>query len=258
MSDPRPLHERAPTTRFADRVRDYEKARPSYPSEAVDAILEDLPPKPICADIGAGTGIMSRLLAQRGALVHAIEPNQHMRTAGIRSSRALAERIRWHDATGEATSLPDAGVDLVVCAQSYHWLDPAPACREFARILRRPGRVALVWNDGDESTPVARAYYGLVRKASTEGTTAHQAAAHAPRVVAPLPAPRLRRFHHVHWLDEEGLIARALSASYVPRHGPPCERLQDALRTLARTHADDTGRVPFVYETLVWCCDLPA
>ncbi len=145
MSDPRPLHERAPTTRFADRVRDYERARPSYPPDAVDAILEGLPARPVCADIGAGTGIMTRLLAERGARVHAIEPNEQMRTAAERASRARHADIRWHDTTGEKTGLPDASVDLVVCAQSYHWLEPKAACREFVRVLRPPrtGRTGL-------------------------------------------------------------------------------------------------------------------
>ncbi len=120
-----------------------------------------------------------------------------------------------------------------------------------------PGRVALVWNEADESTPVARCYYELVREASTEGTTSHRRAARAPHVVAPLSAPVLRRFRHVHMLDEQGLIARAMSASYVPRHGPASDRLVDALRLLARTHADADGRVPLVYETLVWICRGP-
>ncbi len=221
----------------------------------------------VAADIGAGTGIMTRPLAERGVRVHAIEPNTAMRTAGERFladgwDRLPAGReqgsgeIIWHDATAEATALPNASIDLVVCAQSYHWFEPTRACAEFVRILKRPGRLALIWNDGDESTPVARRYYDLVRAASTEGTTAHQDAAHAPTVAAPFTDLREQHFRHVHELDLDGLIRRAMSASYVPKAGPAAERLIEGLRELHAEHADAVGRVGFVYDVWLWTADI--
>lgn len=72
-----------PLSRFSDRAADYAKHRPSYPTPAIDAILEGFgePPQLVAADIGAGTGISSRLLAERGVRVIAIEPNAAMREA---------------------------------------------------------------------------------------------------------------------------------------------------------------------------------
>lgn len=76
-----PLHTLNPLTRFCDRVADYVKYRPSYPAQAIDIILKGLEPSSqlTAADIGAGTGISSRLLAERGVSVIAIEPNPAMR-----------------------------------------------------------------------------------------------------------------------------------------------------------------------------------
>lgn len=70
-----------PQSRFSDRAQDYAKYRPSYPSEAIDCILAGLETSGIAADIGAGTGISSRLLADRGVKVIAIEPNAAMKQA---------------------------------------------------------------------------------------------------------------------------------------------------------------------------------
>lgn len=268
--DARPLYEREVTTRFGDRVEDYSRARPGYPAEAIDAILRGLgeATEVVAADVGAGTGISARMLAQRGARVFAIEPNAPMREAGERSSTPqnshphpnardgnATGRISWHDGRAEATGLGDASVYLVLCAQSYHWFEPVLACREFGRILRPGGRLALMWNDGDEATPVAKCYYDLVRAASVGGgPTSHQTVARGPRVAPPFDrAPaRALRFCHEHRLDEAGLIARAMSASYVPKRGAAAELLVEGLRALHREHVGDDGRVGMVYQTLVW------
>jgi 2-polyprenyl-3-methyl-5-hydroxy-6-metoxy-1,4-benzoquinol methylase len=77
------LHTLNPLARFSDRAADYVKYRPSYPAAAIDIILAGLGAAPVVADIGAGTGISARLLADRGARVIAIEPNAAMRTAAV-------------------------------------------------------------------------------------------------------------------------------------------------------------------------------
>lgn len=255
-----PLHEQQPTTRFSNRAEDYVKYRPSYPAGAIDAVLEGLgdPPSLRAADVGAGTGISAGLLAGRGVRVVAIEPNDAMREAGARHTRAETPASRpvpghavdWRPGTAESTGLPDGSVDVVLCAQSYHWFEPGGACREFARILRPGGRLALMWNDGDETDPVAKGYYDLVREASTgAGPSSHQTVAKDPPIAAPFDASRVRRlrFRHTQRLDEAGLIGRAMSASYVPKEGPASERLVAGLRRLHAEHAGPDGRVGLVY-----------
>ncbi len=259
MTAREPLHEMRPTTRFSDRAADYAKFRPSYPAEAIDAILDRLPPATrggalqaplMAADIGAGTGISARLLAERGVHVIAVEPNDAMRSAA-----GQHPLIEWRSGTAEATGLPDASVDLVLCAQSYHWFEPRAACREFARILRPGGRLALVWNDGDETDPVARGYYDLVREASDgAGPTSHQSAARNPTFAPPFDPARVRRlrFRNEQRLDKPSLIGRAMSASYVPRTGPRAERLVRGLQELHTRHAAADSRVGLMYEVLVY------
>ena len=83
-----------PLSRFSDRAADYAKYRPSYPEEAIATIMEGLgnPSQLVAADIGAGTGISSRLLAERGVRVLAIEPNTEMREAA-RMSTSPSHRL---------------------------------------------------------------------------------------------------------------------------------------------------------------------
>ncbi|MCW5775639.1 MAG: class I SAM-dependent methyltransferase [Phycisphaeraceae bacterium] len=263
MTPREPLHEMRPTTRFSDRAADYARFRPTYPAEAIDAILAGMPALArggalqapiVAADVGAGTGISARLLAERGVRVIAIEPNDAMRAAA--EPHPL---IEWRSGAAEATGLPGASLDLVLCAQSYHWFEPGAACREFARILRPGGRLALMWNDGDETDPVARGYYDLVREASDgAGPTSHQSAARNPTLAPPFDPARVRRlrFRNEQRLDESALIGRAMSASYVPKTGPRADRLVRGLRDLHARHAGSDWRVGLVYEVLVYLDEL--
>ncbi len=149
-----PRFELSPTSRFADRASDYARFRPSYPAEAIDAALAGMPIASglVAADIGAGTGISSRLFAERGVRVLAVEPN-----AAMRESAEPHEGVTFVDGTAEATGLESASVDLVICAQAFHWFRPVEALAEFRRIVKPGGR--LVTLDGvfePGQNPVAR------------------------------------------------------------------------------------------------------
>src|SRR5262245_49009958 len=91
-----------PTGRFTQRADDYAVYRPTYPAAAIDAILDGLgaPARLVAADVGAGTGIASRLLAERGVRVLAVEPN-----AAMRAVAAAHPRVEAHVGTAEATGL---------------------------------------------------------------------------------------------------------------------------------------------------------
>jgi SAM-dependent methyltransferase len=131
---------------FTQQARFYATARPDYPDALIDALLAQIgtPPPARVADVGAGTGISSRLLARHGLEVVAIEPN-----AAMRAAAAPAAGVTWQDGSFEATGLPGASVDWAVAAQAFHWADPARALPEMRRILR-PGRwFTVFWNDRD-------------------------------------------------------------------------------------------------------------
>jgi SAM-dependent methyltransferase len=247
------LSELDPTGRFGDRANDYVKYRPSYPAAAVDAVLAGLgaPASLHAADIGAGTGISARLLGDRGVRVIAVEPNAPMRDAATPHPN-----VTFHDGTAEATGLADGAFDLVLCAQSFHWFRPEPALNELARILRPPGRLALMWNRRSQSDPFTAGYRDAILAAS--GESAAERMEFDPALV-----PRSRLFSalsstsvpNAQRLDLSGLIGRAQSASYVPKHGPNAERLLELLRALHERHADPGGCVTLVYETEVHVCE---
>src|SRR5262245_54252729 len=249
MSGPR-LHTMNPTGRFSDRASDYVKYRPTYPAAAIDAVLEGLGPAGtlVAADVGAGTGISSRLLAERGVRVIAVEPNRVMRDAA--EPHPLVE---YRDGTAEATGLADASIGLVVCAQAFHWFEPAAALAEFRRILCPAGRLALVWNERDDADALTAEYGRLVREAS-ENHPAEQRteAAAALKTTRLFQGLRCTTFRHQQRLDLSGLVGRALSSSYVPKSGPRRDALLAALTDAHTLFADGKGEVVMVYETLVY------
>ena len=244
------LHEMNPTTRFGDRAEDYAKHRPSYPAPAIDAVLAGLgdPSRLLAADIGAGTGIFSRLLADRGVTVLAVEPNAPMRQAA-----APHPRVRWRDGTAEATGVDPASVDLVVCAQAFHWFRPSAALIEFHRILRARGRLALVWNRRSITDPFTLGYRDALLAAGVQSPMERMD--FDPSVVCEnglFTPPQLAEFANDQVLDLDGFLGRAMSASYVPKSGPEADQLVETLRALHTRFRDAEGRVTLRHTTQVW------
>ncbi|MGJ5672029.1 MAG: class I SAM-dependent methyltransferase [Nostochopsis sp.] len=244
-----PLHTFNPLTRFSDRVEDYVKYRPSYPVAAIDKILENLISlsQLVAADIGAGTGISSRLLGDHGVNVIAIEPNAAMREAA--EPHPLVE---FRDGTAEITNLSDASVDLVTCFQAFHWFKPEQSLSEFRRILKPSGRLAVVWNNRDQEDALTREYSRLVREASN-----YHPAESRMKMVEPLLITknfvnvRESNFVYQQELDLTAFIGRATSASYVPRQGQAYEQLISGLQELYQNFCDERGFVHMVYCTSV-------
>lgn len=133
---------------FSELADNYSNFRPAYAENVVDAVFGMLSKRPGCtdvADVGAGTGIWTRMLASRSpASVTAVEPNENMRTLGIRDSKEL--EIRWLNGFAEKTGLDSNSVDLLSMASSFHWADFDRAIEEFDRVLRRTGMFVAVWN----------------------------------------------------------------------------------------------------------------
>jgi SAM-dependent methyltransferase len=205
------------TDRFTTRAGAYVSSRPSYPSAAIDAILAGFadPAALVVADLGAGTGISSRLIADRGPRVLAIEPNAAMRDAAQADSR-----IEWVNGTAERTTLADRSVDIVTAFQSWHWVDRAIATAETRRIVRPGGNLTVIYNERDERDPFTASFGDIVRRYASEATEARRAEALA-HVLGIDPARTTRaEFHNSQTLDRAGLHARAESTSYLPQRGP--------------------------------------
>lgn len=242
-----------PTTRFSDRVGDYARHRPSYPGAAIDALLDGLGPREslVVADIGAGTGISTRLLAGApdggGPRVIAVEPNEAMRCAGESEPHP---RIEWRAGTGEVTGLPDASIHAILCAQAFHWLDPDKALTEFRRILRSGGgdsrgRVGLMWNTRNPDDPATEAYYATMAAHAVEGPRSPWASndVNDNRYAIPLRDSslfrnyRAPRFGNAQRLDRAGFLGRAMSASYIPKEGDAGRRVRDDLDNVFDRHS---------------------
>ncbi len=244
------LYDMDPTGRFTARAADYVKYRPDYPAAAIDAILENRAAGIAwtAADVGAGTGILSRLLADRGVHVIAVEPNATMRAAA-----APHRLVRWKEGTAESTGVADASVDLVACAQAFHWFRQREAVAEFRRILKADARLALVWNTRDERDAFTRGYIEAIHAVNGEHPAEQReiepGVIESDRMFTPT---RLSLFDHAQALDREGLIGRATSASYVPREGEMFEVLRGKLLGLFEKHRDSGGQVRLKYITKVY------
>jgi SAM-dependent methyltransferase len=136
---------------FGSAADRYDRNRPSYPPAALSWALGDAPLRVV--DLGAGTGILSRVLLELGHQVIPVEPDPGMRD----QLAARTPQLSALAGSAETIPLPDASVDAVVAGQAYHWFDRGPAHREIARVIRPDGVFVPVWNIYDESVPwVAR------------------------------------------------------------------------------------------------------
>lgn len=239
--------------RFLGRAEVYAAARPSYPA-ALREWLAELGLLTRVADIGAGTGLFTRLLLEGGAQVTAVEPNADMRKqlADSLVEAMQAGQLQVQEGTSEATGLPDASVQLVTAAQAAHWFDPPPTLREFRRVLVPGGQVLLVWNDwraGQE--PFNVAYGETITRFYQDGDDpVHINRVPEAEISGFMPGGHLKRiFENPVSLSRERLQALAGSVSYLPHpQDPSYPRLTRALNELFEAHQRN-GEVVFHYRT---------
>lgn len=245
-----------PTQRFTDRVENYVKYRPGYPPEVIEALQSEcgLTNSSDVADIGSGTGLLSRLFLENGNRVFGVEPNEGMREAG---ERHLAEYPRFTSvpAVAEETTLEDHSVDFAVAGQSFHWFEPEKTRREFRRILALEGWVALVWNTRMASTPFLAAYERMVETFGKDYDEVSQSRKGSSDEVRAFFAPdemNLSTFENRQTFDLEGLRGRMLSSSYMPVEGEPgFPEMISEMERVFREH-EWNGEVEFLYETRMY------
>lgn len=236
---------------FGASASPYERARPTYPADAV-GFLDDalgLAPGVVVADVGAGTGKLTRLVVPTGAAVLAVEPVTAMREqlrAAVPSAMVLA-------ATAERLPLARASLDAVVAAQAFHWFDPVEAVAELARVVRPGGRVGLIWNVRDEQVPWVRRLTELLephehgRPAYRHG--AWRAGFDGTPAFSPLE-------HRAFRLDQEltpaQLAERVSSMSFVAALDEPIRRaVLDEVRSLGEAQGE---RLVLPHRTDVFWC----
>lgn len=241
--------------RFSNRVENYIKYRPHYPPEVLDLFHSklDLQKTSIIADIGAGTGISSKVFLENGNPVFGIEPNQAMRQA---AGSFLAEfpNFKTVDGTAENTTLEAESVDFVIAAQAFHWFDKAKAGEEFYRILKDKGFIVLMWNERHlDTNKFLREYERLLVKFGTDyEKVRHENINEKNLQEFFMTKVRRATFQNVQKLDFEGLKGRMLSSSYIPtRENPRFNEMLENLQSLFAEHAEN-GRIEILYNTNIF------
>jgi SAM-dependent methyltransferase len=245
-----------PTRRFSDRVADYLRWRPSYPAEVLDFLVlecgltSDWP----IADVGSGTGLLSRLFLDHGNRVFGVEPNREMRKA---AEELFADNALFTSVAGSAeeTTLTTRSVELVAAGQAFHWFDPQRSRAEFERILEPGGWATLIWNDRrKDSTPFLRAYEELLRTWATDYREVDHTRIGQAEIESFFGPGGLvtASFDNHQSFDFEGLRGRLLSSSYTPAAGHPShEPMLETLGTIFDTHQLD-GQVTIEYDTRLY------
>jgi ubiquinone/menaquinone biosynthesis C-methylase UbiE len=249
------LNDLQPTKRFSSRVDDYAKYRPDYPAGILTLLASELgfSPRTVLADVGSGTGFLTVLFLRNGNPVFAVEPNREMRQA---AERSLASWPNFHsvDGAAEATRLPDASVDGILVAQAFHWFDHAKSIREFRRITKPGGFVALIWNARKASgSPFMADYERIVTTYGSDFARSGKELV-PPETLRELFGSSLRRhvLPNFQELDWEGLRGRLLSASYMPLAGQPGHDAMLADLRNAFDRHNSAGLVRLEYDTQVY------
>ena len=226
-----------PTKRFSNRVKNYVKYRPSYPTAVYTCLQEEcgLRDTAVIADIGSGTGLFSELFLKQGNIVNGVEPNQGMREAG---DTYLKDYVNFKSiiGTAENTTLANNSVDFVVAGQAAHWFDLPVARKEFERILKPGGGIALCWNRLDvEGSPFMAAYEVMYQKFSMPPLTPQNKRLNLVEILLG-KAYKRRKFPNPKKVDYESLKGGILSSSVMPLDD---EALIPAIQALFDQFAED-------------------
>ncbi len=134
--------------RFSGFADYYARFRPTPPRIITDILIQlaRVSRPHLVVDLGSGTGLSTRLWADRADAVIGIEPSDDMRQQAAKQSAHLTN-VRYQHGLSTATGLPDNCADIVTASQSLHWMEPAGTFAEVARILRSGGIFAALDND---------------------------------------------------------------------------------------------------------------
>jgi SAM-dependent methyltransferase len=245
-----------PTLRFSSRAENYSKYRPGYPEEVIATLREEcrLTSTSIIADIGSGTGRLSKLFLQNGNPVFGVEPNREMREA---SARLLEKYTSYRCVAGraEVTTLTGHSFDFIVTGQAFHWFDRQRCRGEFLRILKPTGWTMIVWNERNlQAAPFMAAYEQLLQKYVTDHTRlAHkQVYATALEDFFGTNGFTSKTFSYRQSFNYEGVKGRLLSSSYTPEEGDPNHApMLDELLDIFLAHQKG-GQVTFEYTTRMY------
>jgi SAM-dependent methyltransferase len=246
--------------RFSNRVADYVRYRPSYPAGVLNILEENcgLHREHVVADIGSGTGLLSKLFVENGNHVYGVEPNSEMQAAGEEFLHAYPN-FASVSGSAEASTLSEHSIDFVTAGQAFHWFDPVQCRKEFSRILKTGGWVVVVCNERQtDSTPFLRDYEALLHRFGTDYARVSDSYPlpedmgefFGPHNYLPSELPNLQEF------DFDGLSGRLRSSSYAPAMGhPDFPQMMNELKHIFAAYQQN-GTVRFDYRTRIYAGNL--
>lgn len=244
------MSELHPATRGFAAADVYERGRPDYPAAAIARIVAtlELGRGRTVLDLAAGTGKLTRLLVPSEVNLIALEP--------VREMRAQLERrvpgVATIAGTAERIPLADGYLDAVTVGQAFHWFKRDEALREIHRVLRPGGGLALIWNARDERSPLQAALSEIIDP--LEGDTPRRIQGNWKTLLEGsglFDRSERSLFDHVQAVDEQGLVERVLSISFIA-NAPQAVRsdVEARVRALAR-EAEHPLRLPYMTELYI-------
>lgn len=247
---------------FTEKSDAYAKYRPGYPDKAFEIILNRYNNFSgiEAVDVGAGTGISSRLLAENGTNVKAIEAN-----ADMISSAWFHDRVTYIQGKAEFLPVRNNTADLVTSFQAFHWFDFKKSLKEFNRILKSSGRLALIWSYWDQRDFFTNQYVGLINNIAQNNPNATSPYDGIPGKIKKirvgilwklkyLPFFRNVKRHKLTYeqeVDLQKLVGCAHSQSYIPHNGPLWDKL---LKEIDLFYRKNSGR-KLVYRINIFTAD---
>ncbi|HUX83840.1 MAG TPA: class I SAM-dependent methyltransferase, partial [Chitinophagaceae bacterium] len=203
---------------------DYVRYRPGYPPAIIPFLQQatGLNPAQGVADIGSGTGILTRLVLEQGNRVYGVEPNGPMREAASRYLKDFENFISI-PGTAEQTGLEASSVDLILSGQAFHWFDPVRAKAEFKRIASPGAQAVLIWNERREDGPFHSAYNELLQRYATDYQRVNHKNIRATDLEKFFSPFRMgtAEFENAQDLGLDQLMGRLFSSSYMPTRADP-------------------------------------
>ena len=244
---------------FASAADEYERARPSYPADAVAALARRLgvDEHSTILDLGAGTGKLTRLLVPHAGRVIAVDQSEPM----LARLRRELPTVEVRAGVAEAIPLPDGSVDAVFVGQAFHWFGTEAACRDIARVLRPKGALGLVWNhgrwdEGENAPPWHEAFVAFIeplRKAAGDFPAEDWKEAIARTGL--FEDLQLDHASHDQHLDSEGFVELIASWSWIANL--PDDRRAEVLADTRRL-AEQTPDIALHHDTELYSTRLRA
>jgi SAM-dependent methyltransferase len=245
-----------PSSTFEGLASIYQKHRPSYPDAVMERIAKLAPSEPCQAlDVGAGTGIASRGMAQAlgsGWHVKGLEPGADMLREARRSSDGIVN-LSFEQSGAETLPVANGTTGLILVAQALHWFDRPLFYSECGRVLAPGGRLMVLYNDRDPDGALTSEFEARMEAEIPDYDRAYRSFDYVGEIIT-VDWGEAATLDEINWTwhlttDQFAglMLSRSKGKPWVDRVGR--DAVEAELIDLARQHSDEDGIVPLPYIT---------